>query len=76
MNVILVVAVRGRTEHRREPLTRISSHPLAKVSCDMRVGQANTPSVSELEQADIEGVRFAMLAELCADDVVAAPAMI
>src|SRR5882672_7543673 len=76
VNMILVIAIRARTEHSGEALTRVPSHPLAKVSCDMRVGQTNTPSVSQPDQADIESVRFAVLAELCADDIVAAPTMI
>src|SRR6266545_1340145 len=76
VNMVLVVAVRARAEHCREALTRIPSHPLAKVPCDMLVGQTNTPSVSQPYQADIDGVRFAMLAELGADNVVAATTMI
>jgi hypothetical protein len=76
VNMVLVVAVRARAEHCRKALTRIPFHPLAKISCDMLVGQSDTPSVSQPDQADIEGVRFAMLAELGADDVVAAATMI
>jgi hypothetical protein len=76
VNMILVIAIRARAEHCREALTCVPSHPLAKVSGDMRVGQANTPSVSQPDQADIDGVRFAMLAELGADDIIAAATML
>jgi len=76
VDMVLVVAIRTGAKHRRKALARVPSQPFAEVPCDLRIGQANAPSISQPDRANIKGVRPAMLAQLRSDDVVAAAAMV
>src|SRR6516164_371597 len=74
MDVVLVIAVRTRTEHGAETGAGIFPQTLAKILGHSRVGQLDDCAVGELERADVERVGLAVLGEPRSDDPVAAAA--
>ena len=73
--MVLVVPVRARAEHGREPLAGGMQHALAQSPRHGAVGQRDQAAVGELEGANVERVGAAVLGELGADDAVAAAAL-
>src|SRR5262249_56987421 len=60
VDMVLMIAIRTGAEHRGKATASVAAHPFAEVLGDLRVGQANTPPVSEPDQANIKSVRPAM----------------
>ena len=73
--MVLVVPVRSRAEHGREPRTGGMQHGLAQFPRDGAIGQRNRTAVGELEGANVERIGAAVFGELGADDAVAAAAL-
>ena len=75
MDVVLVVPVRARPQHRREPRADRMQHVLAQLPRHRAIGQRDRPAVGELEGANVERIGAAVFGELGADDAVAAAAL-
>src|SRR5262249_59058513 len=76
MNVVLVIAVGAGAEHGREAGASAFPHALAKIFVRRRIGQLDDATAGELDRAYVERIGFAVLGEFCADDAVAAAAII
>src|SRR5436190_19223648 len=76
VDMVLVIAVRARAKHRGEAAAGASSYAFTKVTWNMRIGQGHELAVREPQGADIERIGLAMFAELGADDIVAAAAIV
>src|SRR5215472_10510217 len=72
MDMALVIAVRAGTKHRRKPMTRAFPQSIAKILSDRHIGQRQHTAIGQRERAHIDGVAFAMFAQLGAGHAVAA----
>ena len=75
MDVVLVIPVRARPQHRREARAHRMQHGLAHVARHVAVGQRNRPAVGELDAANVERVGAAVFGQMGAGDAVAAAAV-
>ena len=75
MHMVLVIAVRARTQHGHEARAHALPQAVAKLLGDLRVGELHHLAVGELQRADIERIALAVLGELGAHDPVAAAAI-
>jgi hypothetical protein len=76
MDVLLVVAVRARTEHRCEARAGARAQSLAPVLGDTHIGQADHLAIGKPQRAHVECVGAAVLAQCCVADPIEAAAFI
>ena len=76
MHVVLVIAVGARTKDRGEARAGALAQAETKILADLRIGQPHDGAVGKLHRSDVDGICLAVLGELCADDPIAAAAII
>ena len=75
MDVVLVVPVRARPQHRRKPCAGRMQHVLAQLPRHGAVGQRNRAAIGKLEGADIERIGAAVFGKQGTGNSVAASAL-
>src|SRR3954453_14934418 len=76
MHVVLVIAVGARTKDRGEARAGALAQAETKILADLRIGQPHDGAVGKLYRSDVDSVCLAVFGELCADDPIAAAAVI
>ena len=76
MDVILVISVRARAQHRGKARAGACSQILANVLRHVRVGELDHCAAGKPDGADVERVGLAMLGQLCSRDPVTAAAIV
>ena len=74
MDVVLVIPVRARPQHRGEPRAHRMQHALAQLARHRAVGERDRLAVGELHAANVERVGAAVFGQSGADHAVAAAA--
>ena len=75
MDVVLVVPVRARPQHRRKPRAGRMQHVLAQLPRHGAVGQRDRAAIGKLEGADIERIGAAVFGKQGTGNAVAAAAL-
>src|SRR4029079_5210202 len=76
VHVVFVEAVGGRAEHRGEARAGARLQPLAHLLGDCDVGQLVALAIGKRDRLDVDRISLAVLADLGADDAIAAAAFI
>src|SRR5947209_1737760 len=60
VNMVFVVAVRSRPQHRHETRAGTQANTLAKLLVQAQIGEPNDPSIGKCQRANVERIRFPM----------------
>src|SRR5512143_2174323 len=69
-----MMGIRAGSEHRREPVARALAYFVAELLRDRHIGKPEGAAVRQYECAQVDGIAFAMFAQLADIDAVAAAA--
>ena len=75
MDVLLVVAVRSRPQHRGEPRAYRMQHALAQFARHRAIGECNRLAIGKFQPANVERIGVSVFRQFGAGDAVAAAAI-